>query len=94
MTISLLDLPSGVVSLEFDAADAARLGAALAAHLGPVHVLEQSALYDLVEFGSERFLYYHEWDPCLISTSAAGAIALRRLCAALSEPDDRGDPTK
>jgi hypothetical protein len=81
VTISLLELPSGNVSLEFDAADAGRLSAALAA-AGPVRVLERSALHDLVEFEGERFLYYREWDPCLISTSPAGASVLRRLAAA------------
>ena len=34
--------------------------------------------------GGERFLYYHEWDPCLLSTSAAGARLLRRLYQVLA----------
>lgn len=79
MTIALLELPSGVVSLEFAEDDAARLNEAVARHFGTPRTLERSALYDVVEFGGERFLLYHEWDPCLISTSDGGAGKLRLL---------------
>ncbi len=52
---------------------------AIRGRLGPLVTLERAALYDVVEVAGERLLYYHEWDPCLISTSPEGARLLRRI---------------
>jgi hypothetical protein len=83
--ISLIELSDGGVSLELADCDPERLAAeAIAAQLGPLATLERAALYDVVELGGERFLYYHEWDPCLISTSPKGARLLRRLYQVLA----------
>ena len=84
MPVSLIELAGGGVSLELGAGDfdsvvqvLPRLG------LAPPVTLERSALYDVVEVAGERLLYCHEWDPCLLSTSAARASLLRRVYQAL-----------
>jgi hypothetical protein len=90
--ISLIELPDGEVSLELGDCGPERLAAeAIAAQLGPLATLERAALYDVVVLGGERLLYYHEWDPCLLSTSPQGARLLRRLYQVLAAKGaDRG----
>jgi hypothetical protein len=81
MPVSLLELSDGGVSLELGAGDLDKVAEAICGRLGlgPLVTLERAALYDVVEVAGEQLLYYHEWDPCLISTSPAGARLLRRI---------------
>lgn len=83
MAVSLLEMAGGGVSLEFDDADLAKVIAAIDAQFGAIRTLEEAALHSDVEFGGERFLYYHEWSPCLISRSDKGMAMLRQIVASL-----------
>jgi hypothetical protein len=77
--LTLLELDSGNVSLEFDEAELDALKAAIADRFGGIRTIRKTALHDVVQFGGEEFTYYHEWDPCLISQSAEGARMLRTV---------------
>lgn len=90
MPVCLLELSDGGVSLELGAGALDKVAEAICARFGPLVTLERAALYDVVEVAGERLLYYHEWDPCLISTSPEGARLLRRIYQALAT--DRGKP--
>jgi hypothetical protein len=79
MEIKLLELEGGAVSLEFDEADQTSLSTAIRERFGVIRIIEKAPLYDVIEFGGERFTYYHQWDPCLISQSLAGAKMLREI---------------
>ena len=81
MVISLLELDGGGIALEFEEVDFDALRAAITSRFGVIRMLEQAALYSDVEFGGERFLYYHEWTPCLISRSETGKNMLRQIAA-------------
>jgi hypothetical protein len=79
MQIKLLELEGGAVSLEFEAEDLTGLTTAIRERFGVIRTIEKAPLYDIIEFGGEKFIYYHEWDPCLISQSVAGAKMLREI---------------
>ncbi|MCS3449379.1 MULTISPECIES: hypothetical protein [Bradyrhizobium] len=79
MSVSLLEMGQGSVSLEFDDADVIEVRATIAGQYGAIRVIESAATYDEVEFGGERFLHYHEWTPCLISQSDKGREMLRLI---------------
>jgi hypothetical protein len=76
--MKLLELPEGMVSLEFEPSERD-------------HVIERlkkfgsfrrhpQATFVKVSVGREQFIYENEWDdPCFISTSVAGANLLRQL---------------
>ena len=81
MAVFLRELPSGGVSLEFDEADFQEITAAIRRQFGEIRILEESALYGDIEFGGEHFVYYHEWDPCLLSQSEKGKSMLRLIAA-------------
>jgi len=84
MAVSLLELSGGGVSLEFDEPDLAKIRAAIATQFGEILVLANGPLLSEVEFGGERFVYYQEWTPCLLSRSEKGASILRLIAAMLS----------
>jgi hypothetical protein len=81
MKMNLLELEGGSVSLEFDATDLTGLKLAIQERFGVIRTLEEAPTFSEIEFGGERFTYYHEWDPCLISRSIAGAKMLRLIQA-------------
>lgn len=76
--MKLLELQTGMVSLEFAPTEREALMAALKKH-GPVKRLSM-ATFDRISVGGEHFISENEWDePCLISTTPKGADLLRRL---------------
>ncbi len=78
--MKLLELPDGMVSLEFQASERGGLMERLG-KFGSVRRQPQ-ARYVRISVGPEQFVYQDEWDePSLISTSKAGAKLLRRLVA-------------
>ena len=79
MTIRLLKLKDGDMSLEFDEGDMDVLVTAIHERFGGIRTVRKLAVHDLVEFGGEQFIYYHEWDPCLISQSPKGVEMLREI---------------
>ncbi len=85
MTISLLNLDSGSASLEFDDADWPAVKAAIISQFGEILPQELGAYaYINVEFGGEGFIYYDEFDPCLIAPTKKGADMLRLIAASLT----------
>ena len=84
MKVGLLELDSGAVSLEFDEADIGELRMVIQDRFGEIRNVETGPLNTVIEFGGERFIYYHERDPCLISQSTVGATMLRDLATAVS----------
>jgi hypothetical protein len=79
MAISLLELKDGGVSLEFAEEDVDDLVKAIQERFGEIQTVKKLAAHDLVEFGAEQFIYYYEWDPCLISQSPRGAEMLQEI---------------
>ncbi|SMR81683.1 hypothetical protein SAMN04488030_2135 [Aliiroseovarius halocynthiae] len=78
MAFRLLTLSNGHLSLEFEDADVATVSKGIKDYFGRPKV-QKSILYDLLEFGGGEFIYYHEWDPCLIAQSETGNEVLRAL---------------
>ena len=78
--MKLLELPDGMVSLEFESAEGEQLMRSLE-QFGTVKRRVQPT-YDEVSVGTVQLIHEHEWDePCLISTSAPGASLLRQLAS-------------
>ncbi|GGA40463.1 hypothetical protein [Sphingomonas psychrolutea] len=78
--MQLLELPSGMVSLEYAAQDQVEVSARLKT-LAAVSVTNH-ATYSEVKVGDEAFLHMSDWDePCMIAQSEAGNAILRRVCA-------------
>ena len=76
--MKLLQLPKGMVSLEFPPSERDDLMRRLAL-LGSVK-RQRHASHEKVSVGAVQFIHEDEWDePCLISTSVAGADLLREL---------------
>ena len=77
--MTLLELPSGMVSLEYAVAEQAEVDRRLGA-IAKVSVLDHIT-YALVQVGDESFVHMADWDePCLIAQSARGNAILRRVC--------------
>lgn len=79
MSISLLELANGRVSLEFEESDFS----VIVQTIRDIHGLPNKTLkttYTEYQFGGSRFLFQNEWeDPCLISTSVDGDAILKSL---------------
>lgn len=74
--MTLLELPSGMLSLEYSVGDQAEVRARLSA-IAEVAVIER-VTHALVKVGDESFIQMTDWDePCLIAQSAAGNEILR-----------------
>ena len=81
--MKLLELPEGMLSLEFLPAEGDEVMRRLK-QFGPVK-RRWHASYDKITVGNVDFLRENEWDqPCLISTSPAGAALLRQLISKLT----------
>jgi hypothetical protein len=78
--MKLLKLPEGMVSLEFLPSERDELMRRLR-HFGTVKRQPQAS-YDRISVGAVQLIHEDEWDePCLISTSAAGADLLREVAS-------------
>lgn len=79
MSISLLELANGRVSLEFEESDFS----VIVKTIRDIHGVPNKTLkatYTEYQFEGSRFLFQNEWEePCLISTSAKGDAILRFL---------------
>ena len=76
--MKLLELPEGMVSLEFEPSERDALMERLKKHGSFKKRLY--ATHAKISIGADQFIYENEWDePCLISTSASGASLLRQL---------------
>lgn len=76
--MKVLELPSGMISLEYDVMERAEVRARLEA-IANVLVFRHLT-YAEVKVGREAFLHMADWDePCLIAQSAAGNAILRRV---------------
>ncbi len=79
VTVTLLKLEQGGVSLEFAPGDAAAVRAAVAELFGTPTTKWFVETAD-VSFGGETFVYSTEWDDyCLISSAQNGEKMLRQL---------------
>lgn len=79
MAATILPLPDGSFSLEFDEADIDAVESYIAAHFAPV---EQTVYPTLVtyHFGYCSFVFQNEWgDPCLIANSEKGHAILVQI---------------
>lgn len=91
MTISLIELGTVGLSLEFEEADMPRVISAIHALFGKM-VRTPYVMASEIAFGGASFIYQNEWnDPCLISRSAEGDDCLRRLHAELTSPAGSGE---
>jgi hypothetical protein len=76
--VEILELRTGNVSLEFNPAERVEIWQRLE-QFGKIR-RERHVIHDVVKVGKVDLIYYHEWDePCLISTSRAGAGLLREI---------------
>ncbi|WP_294130796.1 hypothetical protein [Sphingobium sp.] len=84
MAITILTLPNGHLSLEFDVIDLPNVIAAVRKHYG-VPLIQQYPVLAVFAFGGCSFTFQNEWDdPCLISSSSDGDEILNKLCAELN----------
>lgn len=87
MPVTLLLLPDGHCSLEFETADIPSVTSAIRQHYGVPNKRPRptSAELDEYRFGGCSFAFQNEWDDrCLISDSAKGDEILRKLHNALN----------
>lgn len=83
MTATLLDLPDGHLSLEFETADVPAVRALIRDRYGPPDV-EQGVALSVLRFGGAEFVFQNEWDdPCLIASTIEGDRILRELLEGL-----------
>jgi hypothetical protein len=79
-TMKLLELPEGMVSLEFEPSERDGLIRSLK-RFGPLKRRPRATHVD-ISVGGEQFIYENEWDePCLISTSKGAAAILREVAS-------------
>jgi hypothetical protein len=84
MAITILTLPDGHLSLEFDVIDMPNVTAAINKRYGVPSVRRYPALA-VYAFGRCSFTFQNEWDdPCLIASSSDGDEILKKLCAELN----------
>ena len=85
MTIRILELRNGHISLEFDTNDIPVVAAGIKSLFGDA-TQEQFVLCSSIGFGGSEFIFQNEWDdPCLISTTVEGDECLRRLHGQLTD---------
>lgn len=73
MTVSLLTLENGRVSLEYQPEDEAAVRAAIVALYGVPEPVRDAGVAVVLRIGGAEFICQDEWDePCLISRSTEG----------------------
>jgi hypothetical protein len=84
MAFKLITLTNGRVSLDFDQSDLPIVVEAITALYG-APAMRKQVLCELWEFGGGEFIYYNEWDPCLIAQSEESNEAHQNLNSMLRE---------
>ncbi|MEL7129642.1 MAG: hypothetical protein AAGK23_08845 [Pseudomonadota bacterium] len=81
MSVSLLELSNGRVSLEFDEADIPTVALAIRTLFGEATQKRFPTAAE-VRFGGANFAFQNEWkDPCLVSETPLGNQCLQAVCA-------------
>lgn len=86
MPISLLELYSGHLSLEFRESDIPAVKKSIEQLFGEIAQI-QYVMVSEIKFGGASFTFQNEWNtPCLVSGSAEGDECLRQIHLELKRP--------